>query len=95
MRDPRLDVKFLMTEGDPDLADYSPEYIGSFPVLGETAADFDLVILGDVPSSYFTQQQMEWMVQQVNRLGGSLLMLGGSLHAPQTYGDSPIAPSFQ
>ena len=92
MRDPRLDVKFLMTEGDPDLADYSPEYIGSFPVLGETEADFDLVILGDVPSSYFTQQQMEWMVQQVNRLGGSLLMLGGSLHAPQTYGDSPIAP---
>ena len=90
MRDERLDVKFLMTEGDPDLAEYSPEYISSFPKVGESTLDFDLVILGDVPASYFANQQMEWMVQQVNRLGGSLLMLGGSVHAPQSYVGSPL-----
>ena len=90
MRDPRLDVKFLMTEGDPDLAEYSPEYIGAFPAVGQSTLDFDLVILGDLPASYFAREQMDWMVQQVNRLGGSLLMLGGSLHAPQSYAGSPL-----
>ena len=92
MRDPRLDVKFLMTEGDPDLAGYSPEYIASFPAVGESTLDFDLVILGDVPASYFANNQMDWMVQQVKRLGGSLLMLGGSVHAPQSYAGSPLEP---
>ena len=90
LRDPRLDVKFLMTEGDPELAEYSPEYIESFPAVGQSTLDFDLVILGDIPASYFSREQMEWMVQQVNRLGGSLLMLGGSLHAPQSYAGSPL-----
>ena len=90
MRDPRLEVKFLMTEGDPDLAQYSPEYIGAFPALGESTLDFDLVILGDLPASYFSGDQIDWMVQQVNRLGASLLMLGGSLHSPQSYAGTPL-----
>ena len=30
------------------------------------------------------------MVQQVNRLGASLLMLGGSLHSPQSYAGTPL-----
>ena len=71
MRDPASTIKFLMTEGDPDLAQYSPEYIGVFPALGESTLDFDLVILGDLPASYFSVDQIDWMVQQVNRLGAS------------------------
>jgi hypothetical protein len=89
MRDSRLDVKFLMTKGDPDLAKYSEEYISEFPAIGESKLDFDLVILGDVNAGYFQQKQMEWMVKQVNRLGGALLMLGGAAHTPQS--DPPRA----
>ena len=90
MRDSRLEVKFLMTKGDPDLAKYSPEYISEFPAVGESTLDFDLVILGDVDSRYFERKQMEWMVKQVNRLGGAMLMLGGAAHTPQSYRGSPI-----
>ncbi len=92
MRDERLDVKFLMTQGDPDLATYSPEYIAEFPAVGQSTLDFDMVILGDVPASYFETSQMEWMVQQVSRLGASLLMLGGSSHSPQSYVGTPLEP---
>ena len=83
MRDSRLEVKFLMTKGDPDLAKYSPEYISEFPAVGESTLDFDLVILGDADSRYFERKQMEWMVKQVNRLGGAMLMLGGGSYAPK------------
>ena len=92
MRDARLDIKFLMTKGDPDLAKYSQEYIGEFPSVGESTLDFDLVILGDVNAGYFEDRQLEWMVKQVNRLGGSLLMLGGSVFAPQSYAGTPLEP---
>ncbi len=66
MRDARLDIKFLMTKGDPDLTKYSQEYIGEFPSVGESTLDFDLVILGDVNADYFEDRQLEWMVKQVN-----------------------------
>ena len=48
------------------------------------------MILGDLPASYFSVDQIDWMVQQVNRLGASLLMLGGSLHSPQSYAGTPL-----
>ena len=35
LRDPRLDVKFLMTQGDPALAGSSPRHIGGLPTSRE------------------------------------------------------------
>lgn len=88
-RDRRLDVRFLMTQGDPDLARYSPQYIDRFP--DDVAAfAFDMVILGDVPFSYFTPQQVERMHKLVGDQGGSLLMLAGRRYAPMTYAGSDI-----
>lgn len=90
LRDPRLDVRFLLTEADPDLASQSPLYLSGFPAEGQASFDFDLVILGDVPSSQFRTEQMQWMTEQVRRRGGSLLMVGGSRFAPQSYAGTPI-----
>jgi hypothetical protein len=91
LRDPRLEVRFLMTEGDRDLAAHSPYYLDRFPEKGQKGFDFDLVILGDVPSAYFSAPQMEWMSEQVRRRGGALLMIGGSRYAPVTYARTPLA----
>jgi hypothetical protein len=95
LRDPRLNVKFLMTQGDPDLAAQSPEYLSAFPASGSADAsklDFDLVIVGDVPADYFDSRQLEWMTAQVQRRGGSLIMLGGAVSNPQSYAGTPLAP---
>ena len=91
MRDHRLEVKFLMTEGDKDLAKYSDEYIAEFPQEKDKAFQFDLVILGDVPARYFTPAQMARMEELVKDRGGSLLMLAGSRFAPTSYTGTPIA----
>ncbi len=91
LRDPRLDVKFLMTQGDRDLAGASPQYLARYPEEGEEAFRYDLVILGDVPSHYFTLPQMQRMVEVVRERGGSLLMLAGQEFAPISYVDTPIA----
>ena len=91
LRDPRMDVKFLMTEGDRDQALSSDLYLSDFPEDAAKAFAFDLVILGDVPASYFSQPQMARMEELVQKHGGSFLMLAGPQNAPLTYIGSPIA----
>ena len=91
LRDHRLNVKFLMTEGDPTLPDLSDDYLAEFPMEVSDALAFDLIILGDVDSSKFDARQLELMEKLVRESGGSLLMIAGPLAAPTSYLDTPIA----
>ena len=50
---------------------------------------YDLVIIGDVPASYFNRAQMDEIHEQI-KSGGSLLMLAGQAGAPTSYRDTPI-----
>lgn len=90
LRDHRIDVKFLMTEGDRDLATTSDRHLSTFPDTAGEAFKFDLVILGDVPASYFTKMQLQRMTELVQKQGGSLLMLAGHEHTPGSYLGSAI-----
>lgn len=90
LRDRRLDVKFLMTQGDRDLATASEQYLARYPEDEEEAFAYDLVIVGDVPAQYFTSTQLRRIVELVRDRGGSLLMLAGDKNAPVTYVGSPL-----
>ena len=91
LRDPRLDVSFLMTQGDPQLAATSPRHIGRFPDDPAQVGKYDLVIIGDVPSNYFRAGQLDQVEKLVRESGGSLLMLAGPRGAPSTYDNTPVA----
>ncbi len=90
LRDQRLDVKFLMTQGDPALAGSSPRYLAKFPLDPAEALKYDLIILGDVPASYFNSQQTELIQKLIKERGGSLLMIAGPMAAPASYRETPI-----
>lgn len=91
LRDPRLDVRFLMTEGDPALAATSPRHLAKFPEDPAEVMKYDLVILGDVSAKYFNSAQLDRMEELVRQGGGSLLMLAGPVGAPASYAQTPIA----
>jgi hypothetical protein len=91
LRDPRLDVKFLMTQGDANLAAISPNHIARYPEDAAAALKHDLVILGDVPATYFTAAQLDRIEELVKTRGGSLLMLAGPMGTPMTYANTPIS----
>jgi len=91
LRDHRLNVEFLMTQGDEHLAATSLRHRARFPVEAKDVLKYDLVILGDVPSSYFKPEQIALIEQLVKAGGGSLLMLAGPTAAPSTYTDTKIA----
>ena len=91
LRDPRLNVRFLMTQGDKYLAATSPRHLGAFPSKAEDMLKYDLVILGDVRSSYFSAEQFKWLDELVKKGGGSLLMLAGPAGSPTTYAETKVA----
>ncbi|MCE5278989.1 MAG: hypothetical protein ABFD92_19370 [Planctomycetaceae bacterium] len=94
LRDPRLDVKFLMTQGDPDLAAASPQYISRFPDTDEEAFAYDLIILGEVQEWFFNRPQQERIVDLVRKRGGSLLVLAGERYMPSSYYGKPLAEAL-
>jgi len=90
LRDPRLEVKFLMTQGDPNLAAISPYHVARYPEDAAAAMQNDLVIIGDVPSTYFTPAQLDRMEELVKTRGGSMLMIAGPIGSPSSYVNTPV-----
>jgi hypothetical protein len=84
-RDPRIEVKFLTTEGDRALARASKEHIARFPEDADEAFSYDLVILGDVRATTFTPAQRQRMNELVFQRGGSMIFLAGPKHMPAEY----------
>ena len=74
----------------PELAQNSSEYIAEFPEDREEAFSYDLVILGDVDSSFFSTEAFLRLEELVRERGGSLLMLCGSRFAPASYAGTPV-----
>jgi len=89
-RDPRINATFIATRAQPELAQSSSEYIAQFPEDREEAFAYDLVIIGDVNSSFFSAQAFGRLEELVRERGGSLLMLCGARFAPASYAGTPV-----
>jgi hypothetical protein len=89
-RDPRIRARFIMSGRSAQLTRLTEEYVSRFPEEPGKAFSYDLVILGDVPASFFTDEQLLRIEELVRDRGGSLLMLAGRRYAPVDYADTPI-----
>ncbi|MGB0291514.1 MAG: hypothetical protein ACPGIA_02945 [Luteolibacter sp.] len=89
-RDPRLETTFISSCSGPEFARNSPEYIERFPSKREEAFKYDLVILGDVDSGFFTTEELELLEELIRDRGGSLLVLCGPMHTPSSYSGTSI-----
>ena len=89
-RDPRISATFIATRSGPEIAHSSSEYIARFPERREEAFKYDLVILGDVDSEFFSADEYLRLEELVRERGGSLLMLCGARFAPSSYTGTPV-----
>jgi len=90
-RDPRINATFINSTAGPEIARNSPDHIERFPSKREEAFKYDLVILGDVDSAFFSPEELILLEELVRDRGGSLLMLCGPLYSPASYADTPVA----
>lgn len=89
-RDPRIDVTFIASSVGPEIARNSPDHIERFPNKREEAFQYDLVILGDVDSAFFSEEELELLEELIRDRGASLLMLCGPMHSPLSYAGTPV-----
>ncbi|MDE0597504.1 MAG: hypothetical protein OSB65_19880, partial [Roseibacillus sp.] len=54
------------------------------------AFQYDLVILGDVDASFFTDEELSLLEELIRDRGASLLMLCGPMHSPGSYTGTPV-----
>lgn len=90
LRDRRMDVKFIITEGDQDLAKHDEHYLTRFPLEADQAFAFDLVILGDVDPKLFQKEELDRIEELIRERGGSFIALAGSQYNPVGYADTPV-----
>jgi uncharacterized membrane protein len=89
-RDPRINATFIASNVGPEVARNSPEHIERFPSKREEAFMYDLVILGDVDASFFSDEELELLEELIRDRGASLLMLCGPMHSPGSYQGTPV-----
>ena len=89
-RDPRINATFVASNVGPEVARNSPEHIERFPDDRDDAFRYDLVILGDVDASFFTEEELGLLEELIRDRGASLLMLCGPMHSPGSYAGTPV-----
>lgn len=89
-RDPRINATFIASNVGPEVARNSNEHIERFPNDRDDAFQYDLVILGDVDSAFFTDEELGVLEELIRDRGASLLMLCGPMHSPMSYADTPV-----
>jgi hypothetical protein len=89
MRDRRVEASFILINGDPRLMQAGPPFLPAFPARDKLFA-YDLLILGDIPSTYFDAEKMT-AIQDFVKEGGGLVVISGRQHAPASFDNTPLA----
>ena len=66
------------------------EQTKTFPITADDWDQYDVVILGDIPTNHFPSEAQESLLQYLRTRGGTLIMIAGDLAMPQAYVDHPL-----
>ena len=87
----RIRPAFVLRAADRRLVQQSPDLLLKFPADGKELQSYDLVILGNVPASFFTRQELANVEQYVRVHGGWVVVVAGERHMPDSYVGTPVA----
>ena len=86
----RIDPTFILREADIDLIRQSRgEFRRQFPTTVSELRPYNLIILGDILSKFFTHDELKNLEQYVREEGGTLLALAGQ-KMPSQYDGTPV-----
>lgn len=95
VRDRRLDAKFYLAEGDPELSrEQGSPFIAALPTNKNDWMKYDVIIIGDVNSRIFNDVQMQAISELVSTFGGGLILLSGKNFMPDAYRRTPLESLF-
>jgi hypothetical protein len=91
LRDTSLDFACLLLSADDlDSGGEGNIKVKGFPNDEKALFDYDIIVLGDVPRSYFSDAQLMALRRFVEDRGASLLVIAGEQHMPHEYAGTPL-----
>ena len=90
-REKSIESSVLLISADRDFPQEGDIQIAGFPRTPEELLRFDVVVLGDVPTTYFSTRQLELLKDHVASHSLGLIWIGGPRHTPDGYFISPLA----
>ena len=91
MRDTSLDFACLLLSGDSANSGGEGNIsVHGFPATEKELFEYDIIALGDVPRSYFSDAQLVMLRRFVEDRGASLLVIAGEQHMPHEFAGTPL-----
>jgi uncharacterized membrane protein len=90
MRDESLLVSCLLASAEFDFIQEGNLPIDRFPTREEDLFKYNVIILGDVDPTMFTERQMELMRDFVERLGGGIIFQAGEKFMPRAFRNTEL-----
>lgn len=91
IREKSISASTYLLSADRTFAQEGDVPITRLPNTAEEFDAYDVVILGDVPSSYFQTAQLTLIRDHVSVGGAGLLWIGGEASSPRLYAGTPLA----
>lgn len=91
VRESSINSSVMLLSADPDFAQEGNSPVTRLPNSFEEWSDYDVIILGDVRSDYFSPLQHEAIRRQVGDNGAGLLWISGARANPATYTGTLLA----
>lgn len=86
----RLEPTYVMRQVDERVITTDQRYKKEFPRNAADLRAFDVVILGNISSDFFTKEELKNLSDYVQKEGGGLLVLAGRNHTPDSFQGTPI-----
>ena len=88
LRDTSLDFACLLLSGDDQ--NQGNFRINGFPQTEKELFEYDIVVLGDVPRTAFSDTQLQALRRFVEDRGASMLVIAGENHMPHEFAGTPL-----
>src|SRR5690606_4567986 len=85
IREKSIESSTMLISADRQFAQEGDVPIARLPRDAQEMAPYDVIIIGDVPGSYFSSTQLALIRDQVAMHGAGLLWIGGGQSTPRTY----------
>ena len=90
VREQSIESSVMLISADREFAQEGNTPISRLPRTEDEFEAFDLIIIGDVPSGFFSPEQVRLIKKQVSDRGTGLFWLSGSRHTPGSWAGSEL-----
>ncbi len=94
IREKSIESSIMLLSADRSFAQEGDRPLSRLPVTVDEFSQFDVIIIGDVPSGVMSPEQHHLLQEAVAAGGAGLLWIGGEISTPSSWAQTELADTF-